>query len=464
MGPFRYGLICSVSLALLGTAGCSIDASQVFDPAGGTQPNTPGVPDELDGPFAPSETWPQGLDLFEVEDGFAGSFLASDGGLVSFETLRGDDYISDDPDSPPYRADVRFLDSAGRAFLLGVTGSAVIEPEWHSMVTQDLDGPDRVADFVRARAAASALSSVEVHSSLAFEHRMLVELGGSLDDEDLFDAESAGARDAAFLKKVDVFKKDQPLEDLYGYVVDHSALRYRVFQAGDLLTTRVTCNQGICADTGGMGLHCTSNIESSTADYPFQTEPCSTPYGPKDGSHLSNDVSYLQMKAVVAGTLPDDASCSDDFLRENAPSCTDVEDEVEETEPVVEDGVCVPVASLSGWTQVDGDTSELPPATQNIHSWPNDVAIGNYSAPEVAYVWTAPASVEAEIKFVSPHPTELNHDIFLLDGSGECVASAALKRGFNDLKYDVQAGKRYYVVVDGFNEDEGAFTLKFEED
>ena len=46
MGPFRYGLICSVSLALLGTAGCSIDASQVFDPAGGTQPNTPGVPDE----------------------------------------------------------------------------------------------------------------------------------------------------------------------------------------------------------------------------------------------------------------------------------------------------------------------------------------------------------------------------------------------------------------------------------
>ena len=65
---------------------------------------------------------------------------------------------------------------------------------------------------------------------------------------------------------------------------------------------------------------------------------------------------------------------------------------------------------------------------------------------------------------IGAHPTQLNHDIFLLDGSGDCVASAALKRGFNDVVYEVQGGQRYYVVVDGYDSDQGAFTLKFEED
>ncbi len=99
-----------------------------------------------------------------------------------------------------------------------------------------------------------------------------------------------------------------------------------------------------------------------------------------------------------------------------------------------------------------------------LHFLPSDVAVGNYEGAEIAYQWTAPASVEAKIKFVGAHPTQVNHDIFLLDGSGDCLASAALLRGFNDLTYEVTGGQRYYVVVDGFDGDIGAFTLKFEED
>ncbi len=72
-----------------------------------------------------------------------------------------------------------------------------------------------------------------------------------------------------------------------------------------------------------------------------------------------------------------------------------------------------------------------------------------------------------KIKFVRPRPTVVNHDIFLLPdriGDGTCLAQNAAKRGHNDLSYEMTAGQRYFIVVDGVVNDEGAFTLRIEAD
>ncbi len=128
--------------------------------------------------------------------------------------------------------------------------------------------------------------------------------------------------------------------------------------------------------------------------------------------------------------------------------------------------LCEPAASIDGWAEISGDNSEMPPATDNIDFWPSEVAVGNYTGPEIAYAWTAPITGDAKIKLVRPRPTQVNHDIFLLldTPEGECSADQAAKRGFNDLTFEVRAGRQYFVVIDGFNGDAGPFTLRFEAD
>jgi len=131
------------------------------------------------------------------------------------------------------------------------------------------------------------------------------------------------------------------------------------------------------------------------------------------------------------------------------------------------DAFCEPAATLQGWTEISGDTRDTETSTDNIDFWPSLIAVGNFEGPEVAYAWTPSTSGDAKIKFVNPRPTEVNHDIFLLldpQGDGSCKGENAVKRGHNDLVYEVEAGQTYMVVIDGYHNDEGAFTLRFEAD
>ncbi len=125
-------------------------------------------------------------------------------------------------------------------------------------------------------------------------------------------------------------------------------------------------------------------------------------------------------------------------------------------------GECAPVAWLECGVPVGGDTGDWNDgATDAIDGYP--VAVGNYSGPEIAYAFRPTHTETATFKLIDPDPTELNHDLFVLEqGDGTCVAASAVARGFNDVSFEVEAGKTYFLVVDGFDGAMGAFDAELE--
>ena len=125
------------------------------------------------------------------------------------------------------------------------------------------------------------------------------------------------------------------------------------------------------------------------------------------------------------------------------------------------DDLCAPVRAVTCGEQWEGDTSDWDAgATDVIDGWP--VAVGNYAAPEVAYRVTVTASGPATFGLVDPAPSELNHDVFVLDASDGCRPEAAIAMGFNSVEFDAQAGHTYLLVVDGYDDNAGPFAARLE--
>jgi len=122
--------------------------------------------------------------------------------------------------------------------------------------------------------------------------------------------------------------------------------------------------------------------------------------------------------------------------------------------------MCAPVRSLQCGDRVAGDTSDFNEgSTDVLDSYP--VAVGNYSGSEIAYTHTAQSTATVELRFIDPEPSSLNLDLFILSSAeNSCTASAAIHRGFNDVTFEAIEGHTYYVVVDGSDNDEGAFELE----
>jgi hypothetical protein len=88
------------------------------------------------------------------------------------------------------------------------------------------------------------------------------------------------------------------------------------------------------------------------------------------------------------------------------------------------------------------------------------VNVGNYSAPELVYEWAGGAAT-ATFSMPGARPTQVNHDIMILDGStGTCSAEAAVDWGFSDVAFQPEGAGPFYIVVDGYNNDAGAFELQ----
>ena len=118
-------------------------------------------------------------------------------------------------------------------------------------------------------------------------------------------------------------------------------------------------------------------------------------------------------------------------------------------------GVCEPVATLTCGQSIGGDTSSDAQAVAGMDAYPCNV--GNYDSPEIVYEWTATTST-AEFALIGAEPTEINHDLFVLDGAGGlCTAAQCVAHGFNSVEFDAVPGRTYYLVVDGFWEETGPF-------
>jgi len=86
------------------------------------------------------------------------------------------------------------------------------------------------------------------------------------------------------------------------------------------------------------------------------------------------------------------------------------------------------------------------------------VGVGTYDGAEMAWSYHAEHSGTVTWHLLNPTPMELDHDLFVLSGTGGvCRSTEAVARGFNDVTFDAVAGEDYFLLIDGFDGDEGWF-------
>lgn len=86
--------------------------------------------------------------------------------------------------------------------------------------------------------------------------------------------------------------------------------------------------------------------------------------------------------------------------------------------------------------------------------------VGNYDGPEFVFEWTAPSSAPVEFAFIDPNPTVTNLDIMILDAAQGCQGTSCVDFVLNSGEFEPVGGKTYYIVVDGFDGDEGDFQIE----
>jgi murein DD-endopeptidase MepM/ murein hydrolase activator NlpD len=120
---------------------------------------------------------------------------------------------------------------------------------------------------------------------------------------------------------------------------------------------------------------------------------------------------------------------------------------------------CAAVATLQCDSVVSGDTSDPNGGSSyEIEHYPEFV--GNYSGPEVGYLFVAPSGGEVRLRLLGADPQVNDQDIIVLEANSPCHSDYAQQRGFNSMIIDVQAGASYFILVDGFDGDAGAFQLE----
>ena len=88
--------------------------------------------------------------------------------------------------------------------------------------------------------------------------------------------------------------------------------------------------------------------------------------------------------------------------------------------------------------------------------------VGNYDAPEAIWKWTSGADQTVVWRLIDPVPTEVNHDVMVLDGAWGLVTAECLDWGSNSVEFEAQSGHSYYLVVDGYDNDAGPFEAMVE--
>jgi len=119
---------------------------------------------------------------------------------------------------------------------------------------------------------------------------------------------------------------------------------------------------------------------------------------------------------------------------------------------------CAPIQWLQCGATVSGDNSGNAGTTTNINGW--DIGVGNYGGSEVAYAFRAPADARISWELVDPQPTVANQDLFVLTGNPDaCMAEDVVQRGFNDVSFLARGGETYFLVLDSFPGEEGAYEV-----
>jgi len=127
-------------------------------------------------------------------------------------------------------------------------------------------------------------------------------------------------------------------------------------------------------------------------------------------------------------------------------------------------GPQVSPTGISCGDSVSGDTSDTDQSTDLLNGYSCNV--GNYQASEVVYAYTATHDGPVNFRLVNATPSQVNHDLFVLDGdptsSPIVLQNSCLATGMNSMSFEATAGETYLLVVDGYSSDEGSFEAYLE--
>jgi len=128
--------------------------------------------------------------------------------------------------------------------------------------------------------------------------------------------------------------------------------------------------------------------------------------------------------------------------------------------PQPQPGQCHSTTPLECGGAIGSDTAQ-DTAWSTIDGW--GINVGNYTGAEMAFEFTAPHDGSVTVGLLGARPTEVNHDVFVIDGSvAGCHEEGTIAWGSNSVSFDAVAGQTYFLVVDGYAGDAGFFMLEVE--
>ncbi len=129
-------------------------------------------------------------------------------------------------------------------------------------------------------------------------------------------------------------------------------------------------------------------------------------------------------------------------------------DDDDSTEPPGS-GLCSPVGVLSCGAEISASTLDGN-ATDEIDLY--SCSTWDETGPEIAWSFTATESGPVTVSLSSMQDGQ-DLDIFVLEDASGCDASACLASGNTEATFDAVVGMTYHVVVDGYYDAAGSFTL-----
>jgi len=122
---------------------------------------------------------------------------------------------------------------------------------------------------------------------------------------------------------------------------------------------------------------------------------------------------------------------------------------------------CVPAERLTCGELTTADTSDWNDgATDEIDFW--ELSGGDSSGPEIAHIFTANVTETVEFRLLDVDLGAVDHDVYVLDGNTDCSPDEAFAWGSDSVTFEAEAGRSYYLVVDGRDDAAGPYAAELD--
>ncbi len=210
-------------------------------------------------------------------------------------------------------------------------------------------------------------------------------------------------------------------------------------------------------ESSGTGCQPTACIAFDYSTASFQAEAGKTYFFVVDGFE-GGALPGTGLFTITVGCVPlTEQNCSDgiDDDQDGLVDCEDSEDCLPGSEACPFDQ-CVP-----DWTlycdSSDSWSTLNPGATDLLDNY--GCNFFDYPGAEYTYIFQAEATGPVTFT-LSDESADLDIMVLSEASDGSCLASECMDWGLNDITIDAVAGNTYFIVIDGYNGEEGSYTIK----